>query len=380
MPCPRAAWTLATCAAVVLGCGSKVTSEGRLGEPSPEPKGISPKLPTLEEGWNEFVPGGESICSRGTEYAFFVHPGTVNRVVLDFIGGGACWNYQTCSLADAIFNPDVENVRAAVAAADPRGFYNRDEEDNPFRDWYHVVLPYCTGDIHWGDNVATYAAGNNEVVINHKGAVNTRAVLDWVYDNFGSPEQVFVTGCSAGSYGSAMWASHVMDHYPDSNVIQFGDSGAGIITQNFFEDSFPSWNAESVFPTWIPGLDPEENNLYDMNLGDLYVAISNHYVEHQTSQYNSAFDNNQVFYFQAMGGGSKEDWSAQMHASIADIESRTAGFASFIPSGDQHCILGYDNFYTVNVGDERLVDWLAAMVDGSPVDSLACTECTAPTP
>lgn len=370
------------CGVVSVGCGDRVVSEGRPGQPSPDkPQGEVPTLPTLDEGWSEIATGGETICSRGTDYAFFVNPGTVNRVVIDFIGGGACWNAQTCSFADAIFNPDIENIRAAIADDDPHGFYEREREENPFRDWYHVVIPYCTGDIHWGNNVATYGEGDSEVVINHKGAINSQAVLDWVYDNFSAPEQVFVTGCSAGSYGSAMWAPHVMDHYQDSHVIQFGDSGAGIITQNFFEESFPSWKAESTFPTWIPELDPEQNDLYEMSLGDLYVAVANHYPEHQTSQYNTAFDNNQVFYFQAMGGGDEQAWSEQMHASIADIEARADSFVSFIPSGDQHCILGFDNFYSVNIGDDRLVDWLAAMVDEVPIESVACTtDCTAPTP
>jgi len=342
------------------------------------------ELPTmpegLEEGWNEIATGGDTICSRGTEYAFFVRPGTVNKVVIDFIGGGACWNQTTCSVADAIFNPDIDNVRAAIAANLPSGMYDTSEPDNPFKDWYHVVIPYCTGDIHWGDNVATYGSDPNTVVINHKGAVNTRAVLDWVYDQFSAPEQLFVTGCSAGSYGSVMWAPHIAQHYPDSRVIQFGDSGAGIITQDFFEESFPSWKAEGSFPTWIDGLDPNQVNLLELSLSDLYVGLSNHYPQHQFSQYNTAFDENQVFYFKAMGGTDAEEWSQQMQASIDEIQQSAPSFASFIPSGEQHCIILFDNFYTVNVGGERLVDWLASMLGGTQPDNLACSDCSAPTP
>src|SRR5687768_15826477 len=66
---------------------------------------VEPTLPTLAPGWTEFLPGGETICSRGTPYAYYVRPGTVNRVVIDFIGGGACWNQLTCSVANQIFEP-----------------------------------------------------------------------------------------------------------------------------------------------------------------------------------------------------------------------------------------------------------------------------------
>jgi hypothetical protein len=349
-----------------------------------QPAADPPTLPTLVEGWNELKPGGDTVCSRGSEYAYFVHPGTVNRVVIDFIGGGACWNSFTCGVADAIFTDSVEDVRGRIRDPDPEnqnGIYDRLNPANPFKDWYHVVVPYCTGDVHWGNNEKTYDEGTAPAVtIKHKGAVNSRAVLDWVYESFSAPEQVFVTGCSAGAYGAAMWAPHVMDHYKGARVTQFGDSGAGIITEEFFRDSFPSWKAEGAFPSFIPELDPSKVDLLTLKLPDLYSAVGNHYPDHRISQYSTAFDDNQAFYFKAMGGGTTEDWSAQMMAAIADIEGRAPNFASFIPSGEQHCIMPYDNFYTVNVGGRLLVDWLRALVDRGPLESLACTECTAPTP
>ena len=55
-----------------------------------------PTLPTgLAEGWNEMKPGGDTICSRGSEFAYWVRPGTVNKVVIDYIGGGSCCNQDT---------------------------------------------------------------------------------------------------------------------------------------------------------------------------------------------------------------------------------------------------------------------------------------------
>jgi hypothetical protein len=50
----------------------------------------TPQTPTLSAGWTKIEPGGETICSTGTPYAYYVHPGTVNRLVVYFDGGGAC--------------------------------------------------------------------------------------------------------------------------------------------------------------------------------------------------------------------------------------------------------------------------------------------------
>lgn len=346
--------------------------------------GGGPTLPVgLNEGWNEIDPGGDTICSRGDPYAFFVRPGTSNKVIVDFIGGGACWDATTCGLADAIFEPTVDSVRAAVEANQPEGFYDHDNPDNPFGDYWHVVVPYCTGDIHWGNAVTTYNAGQaNEVTINHKGAVNARAVLDYVYANFSAPEQILVTGCSAGSYGSALWAAHVMQHYPESKVLQFGDSGAGIITDTFFTMSFPSWKAEQAFPAFIPALDPAKVDIQGMALPDLYVGIADFFPGQSMSQYDTIRDENQLFYYQAMGGGPVEEWTAKMLASLDDIQSRADNFSDFVPPGEQHCILPYANFYTVEANGVKLTDFLRDRAAGKPPASVRCqgTECDGATP
>ena len=343
-----------------------------------------PTLPTgLAEGWNEMKPGGDTICSRGSEFAYWVRPGTVNKVVIDYIGGGACWNEVTCGYAGALFEEDVESVRQAVAENQPKGIYDHTKAENPFKDWYHVIVPYCTGDIHWGDSVTTYGKGTDkEVTINHKGAVNSRAVLSWVYDNFSAPEQVLVTGCSAGAYGSALWSADVMNHYPDASVMQFADSGAGIITKTFFEESFPSWNAKDAFPKGIPELDPANVDIQTLALPDLYAGIANHYPKQWMSEYNTVRDENQTFFFTAMGGSGVDEWSQLMQDSVSKIESTTKNFAAFTAPGEQHCILLYDNFYTVNVGGVKLVDWLRDEASGKAVTSHKCAgaECDGPTP
>ncbi len=365
---------LALFAALAMGCSGE-SSDGASGAAGGE---SAPTLPTgLAEGWNEFAPGGESVCSRGTDYKYWVRKGTVNKVVIDFMGGGACWNAKTCGVADAIFEANVDGIAKQIAAGESHGIYDVANAENPFRDWYHVIVPYCTGDVHWGDSVVDYGDG---VTIEHKGAVNASTVLDWVYAGFSAPENILVTGCSAGSYGAALWSAHVAKHYPSSRIAQLGDSGAGIITKDFFEQSFPKWNAQAALPSWIPGLDPMKVDILGLSMVDLYMEMTSYYADATFSQYNTAFDETQAFYFKVMGGTTPEEWSQQMLASIDSIEAKAPRFASFVPSGEQHCILGFDNFYTVNVGGKRFVDWVNGLVEGAELDDLRCTDCTAPTP
>ncbi|MFT4703952.1 MAG: hypothetical protein ACI81R_001647 [Bradymonadia bacterium] len=337
----------------------------------------APVLPELEAGWNVVEPGGDTICSRGTPFRFAVRPGTVNRVVVDFMGGGACWDDLTCSIAGSIFNEDVENIDALVGQSGA-GIYDTENEENPFKDWYHVFIPYCTGDIHWGDSTTTYGSGNSEFEINHRGQANVRAVLDYLDAEFSGPDNVFVTGCSAGAYGSVMWAPTIFEIFPDAVHAQFGDSGAGIITQQFFSDSFPSWNPDGAFPAFIPDLDPATTEIIELNASDLYGRVAAYYPNTPITQYHSAYDNNQTFYFEAMGGGDQFAWSAEMYESMEYAESLSPNISTYIGPGETHCMIPYDRFYEAEADGVRLVDWVRELSEGTMTDSVRCTDCEPP--
>src|SRR5439155_1585781 len=138
------------------------------------------------------------ICARGTPSSFWARRGTVNKLVVYYQGGGACFSNLSCAPAVHAFKD------SAGPGDDPtqytEGIANVTNPDNPFRDWNAVFVSYCTGDIHWGDATVTYEAPDAPpVTINHRGAENARVVEKWAREHFVNPEEVFVTGSSGGS-------------------------------------------------------------------------------------------------------------------------------------------------------------------------------------
>ena len=331
-----------------------------------------PVLDTLDAGWNEIAPGGDTMCARGEPFAFYVRPGTVNKLVVDFFGGGACWDEVSCAESSDTFYffDTLDPFRGFVldgallgGTTIDAGIYDHARDDNPFKEWHHVLVPYCTGDIHWGDNRMDYGS----VQVEHRGAVNARAVLSWIYDNLLAPEQIFVTGCSAGSYGAALWSAYLMAHYPSAQVIQFGDSGAGVATEEFFLKYFPVWNAESAYPDWIPALDPADRNI---RYPDIYIGIADYYPNNFMSEFNYTYDGAQYFYYEMVNGGDLETMSEEMLASLDTIEEGAANFASFVPAGEGHCILVFDRFYTVTAGGKTLLSWINELLAEGTVKSV----------
>lgn len=335
--------------------------------PGPEPDGGA-RPPELSSSWKAIEPGGGTLCAHGTPFRFFVREGTVDRVLIEFRGGGACWTEETCFPGSPYYVQDASGEPFVRSESAARGVRDHTDERNPFRDWHHVYIPSCTGGGHLGNATATFGDGPDAYTVHFKGEPNTRAVLAWVYENYPAPEKAFVAGCSGGGYGSIHWVPYVREHYgPSTRVYQFSDSAAGANQDDF--DAFETvWNIESVFPTFI------SDGGYDdfTPLSRLYEQVGGHFDDLFLSQFNPSHDLEQFKFFQLMGGESPDEWSELMLASIDNIHATTTNFHSLVTEGFYHCVLPYPRFYEVEFDGILLTDWLNDVIEDHPVDNHSC--------
>lgn len=322
-------------------------------------------LPALAEGWTKIEPGGDTACARGTTYSFWVHPGKVNKLLLFFEGGGGCWDAASCAPGSRFFNDTTGDFD------DPTyqdGVFDLDNTANPFKDYYMVYVPYCTGDVHMGNNIRTYkAADGSELTIYHKGFVNSSTAVDWVYKHFLGPEQVFVAGCSAGSIGSIMFAPYVMEHYPASQVLQMGDSEAFVFDHPV--DLQSTYKAHDNFPNWIPALSEIEPGRFEMSR--FYAAIAGYYPGKTFAQYNTSQDFvQQGFYFANITPATTPvPWTNALQASLTAIHDAAPNFRSFTSAGTEHCITPTNRFYTETVNSTAYINWVSDLALGkTPAD------------
>jgi hypothetical protein len=333
------------------------------------PEGVG--LPTLATGWTRMEPDGDTSCARGTPYHFWVHPGTVNKLLVYFEGGGGCWNYETCQEGSTFFNDDLERNDDPTYRP---GMFDLDNPSNPFKDYFVVYVPYCTGDVHWGNNVITYTSElGGELTIWHKGFVNASSAMSWIYSQFESPESIFVTGCSAGSIGSIIFSPFLARHYTQSRLDQLGDSETFVFDHPLNLD--PEYQAYNNIPEWLPGLrDMAVSG--QLTMAKFYAGIANFFPNHTFSQYSTAHDPvQQRFYFAAKRTPTPEPWENALEASLAEIRQAAPNFRSFVAAGDGHCIIPFSGFYTEETNGVRLRDWIADMAEGKDVPSVHCDDC-----
>jgi Pectinacetylesterase len=330
-------------------------------------------------GWEKIQLAGDTMCSDGSPYSIFVHRGTSGKLVLDFMGGGACWNAATCDAPRPTYTRKVPDV-IGQWLPDADGIYNRNRSENPFRNDTHVMLPYCTGDIHWGTADRAYSQGHSpKSMIHHRGAINAKAAIDQTFAQIVTdPSQIFVTGCSAGAYGAIWWTPYIRQQAPRSKIIQFADSGAGILTETFRQDGFKNWNIERSLPRWIPGLDLDATEVLKISMPQLYGAISKELSNVRFSQFNSLNDIIQKYFFKTMGGD-QHAWSGKLRQAMNETVTNAQDFTYYISPWDAHCILPYQDFYgeTRNaLQSQTFPSWFDSVLNSEAPINEPCAGCT----
>lgn len=174
--------------------------------------------------WVDF-PG--SACGNGAPTGLGVNLSTRSKDVMIYLmGGGACWSGLTCSFGAASYI--TSGYTGATFAAEQvlqAAPFRRDVATNPFKDLSAVFVPYCTGDVHAGDAVQTYATQQGSMTVHHKGRHNLDVFLPRLKDTFPDAQHVYLAGSSAGAYGAQLLYEHVARAWPQAEVHLLADCG-----------------------------------------------------------------------------------------------------------------------------------------------------------
>lgn len=233
-------------------------------------------IDVIVDGGNDYdwqrveLPG--TYCGNGSQYKFFVHRTSSPNLLFFFEGGGACWDYDTCSGRAGVLgaaNPNgitddymdqftAKYVSPIVNGADP-GLPMRSRTDLPTRDWNVVYMPYCTGDVHIGNNEVTYSDSTGQeppLPWHHNGYENTLAAAQYAAQQFPAVAKLLVTGFSAGGTATASSYYFVRNAIRPQRGYLLNDSGpiylapnADFLSRSLHDQIRQSWSLDSVFST-----------------------------------------------------------------------------------------------------------------------------------
>lgn len=366
-------------AAPLLGAGL-VTGCGR--SPAANPNAITG---LTAEKWT-WVAFPEAKCRDGSSTGIGLNfkPGS-NKLMIFLSGGGACFNPITCSENPAKF--DAADF-AAIAdrtctvsdthcASVNDGIFDRTKSANPLADWSYVYVPYCTGDIHAGDNLGATVPGvldsGTPARQQFVGYANIGIYLTRIVPTFPGVSQVLLTGASAGGFGAAANYEQVAKAFASVRVDMLDDSGP------FMEDPYlAACQQENQRRLW----DLDDTVLEDCandcgSSASLFLDYARHVAaSHPGARFGSVSSTNDDTTTNYFGfgfnncTGFRQLSEAQFTAGLLDLRAKLAPYSNsgaFLFPGTAHTSIQTSAFYTRAAGRDAvlLADWVRALVNGT---------------
>eukprot|EP01097_Dermamoeba_algensis_P001843 TRINITY_DN1710_c0_g3_i2.p1 TRINITY_DN1710_c0_g3~~TRINITY_DN1710_c0_g3_i2.p1 ORF type:complete len:427 (+),score=90.28 TRINITY_DN1710_c0_g3_i2:49-1329(+) len=336
---------------------------------SPAPTGIqsypaSVKISELPTGiWAEIAPGGSTVCAVGAPYTFFVKRGDPENVLLDFQGGGACFDINTCTPPnDDIYLYNTSYAKERLTRGP--GLYNASV--SPYASWTHVYISYCTADLNIGNASVVY--GNYTLRFN--GYANILSVYEWVRQNIVTPSKTLnLIGCSAGGYTAfytyELWRT-LFSHI--ARVSVFSDSAMGIGLT--FRPINAVWNFSPTFPYNLSVIN--EHNSFVTLMSTRYprdvFALYTHFVDSVQIQFSMV----SVLVDPEHALTSPLQWPPAALREIAQFNALpNQNVKTYLDGGEAHCQITSSNVYNPpQSGNVSLIQWISDLSVFKPVSSV----------
>lgn len=350
---------------------------------------------------------GVPSCRLGNkDFSFYFKQGKEKKkLIVFFDGGGACWDSNTCVTGQQ--TPLAAYVPEIRGDMNTEGLFDLNNPNNPYRNWSIAVLPYCTGDIHWGSNDQRYTdftgavtgTPGGSVTLHHRGFDNFLYVRDWLVSRYKEKEssekdhkrehkkekedkdkikQLLVTGSSAGAYGAAFAYPHLKQAFPRATGYLMADAGNGVISDALLQQAVRSpeqrWGAAQNFVRNIPGMDGIFNLPADRFATAYYAALAGNYPNDRFSQYTTLFDVIQVLFFNislkqdniaTWGNLTPQIFAAWTNQAVnnAFISAANPNYRFYIASGCNHTVLRFnDDFYSAQTTQRpSFLAWFKAL-------------------
>ena len=306
------------------------------------------------------VPVENAFSSDGSEWHGIFRKGTENKVVVYFFGGGVSITPET-SEGGKEFYATTMLAQDFVA----QGGIGSSAEDNPFKDWSFIVIPYATGDFHAGTGIYE---GKKKVY--HTGYNNYSAFIEKIKPYVGEPDTLLVTGFSAGGFATSLLADDVIDRFPSAGNVTVCVDSSLLLYDGWHDTAVDLWKS----PTEISDRLTTDNlvldsltALYEKRGDSVKILFDCSYRDDTLMQYQSYINTGKMDQTKELGDDFQQDLKEMVFALQANIPNVGIYIWSNGEDADthntQHTIISSNVFD--RLGNDRSVgEWIFDAVNG----------------
>lgn len=275
------------------------------------------------KGWQDyFFSNDDCQCVQGDQYFISLKETDPKgeNLMISLQGGGACW-------------PGLERCKTDVTENDvTTAGFTIQLDDRLDSDWNQVVIPYCDGSIYMGDTHQDYDR-NKQIDHWHDGLKISVASLQFIHTRYPDVKKIFLTGCSAGGYGTILHTRLLRYLYPGAAIYVLNESGPGLFRPeaDFWQMIDTSWHLSQLMPENCEKCEGQLIYWYDDLLNDPAIKIGLY----------SAYQDQVIG--QAFLRMSPEDYQSLLLSSTAYLQNRHPDtFKRFFINGSSHCVQDRD--------------------------------------
>lgn len=328
--------------------------------------------------WYRIYPEGYVDANGERTHANF-QLGLERKMLVFFCGGGVSWNEYTAARQISLYSKDamagfyMVHTELFSDLILNKGIFENSSR-NPFRNWSKLILNYNTGDFHAGNGDFPYTAlDGSKRILHHHGFRNYRAIISQVKKWIPNPEQLLISGCSAGAFGVALLSNDIIHQFPNcENVTCLVDSGF-IRMKNWFEVAKNVWDApaeiidcvhsDNIMLDGLSALYLEHGNrvkyLFSCSIRDGALARMKKYIEHG------------IFAFTQEAGDEIEKEIRQLCEELRE-KIPEIGLYIFDKLDKKqksskltiHCIIGEKDVYEHITDGKTAIEWIENAVNG----------------
>jgi len=298
--------------------------------------------------------------------------GKAEKLVIFLQGGGGCYDANTCNSNRPAYG--MKDFAGFAGLGGRSGIFDSGKGANPFRDWDMVFVPYCTGDLHWGDvsGVAVPGGPGEQRFVGHG---NMAKILELIGPYFSGVSEVLLTGSSAGGYGTLVNYPQVATAFHGASVSLVDDCAPLFADNSALAPCLQElwgglWGLDQTLPSDCADCMREDGD----GLAMLYPHLSSAFPEGNFGLISFQRD---LVIRAYLGDGmddcsSTQALSAEVHeAGLFDLRDSLLGpsgrWSTFFPAGAGHTTLGGAGFYNRRVDGTSVAEWAAGVVEGRVV-------------
>ena len=288
--------------------------------------------PPAEAQWRAVEPGGQTVFSDRLDLPFLRQPGDPAKLLVEFEGGGGCWNDATCATSIYSRRISIDPVLAEQSGL-LVGIYDRRNPENPFRDWTHVYVPIARATCTGATTTRRTRRPAGPTLVRDRGAVNAAAAVSWAFENVPAPRQCpWPVQRGRVRLDPLVGAPHepLQRSLGRAALRLRGGSGAARL-----HDAAGQLGGGRGLAQLHPVAGPGSPRHLARDDGRVLHRRGRHYPLSAFSQFNRLADSTQVFFYILTKAAlaTTEEWAAQMLASVAPIRSANANFSAYTAPG-----------------------------------------------